>query len=68
MPAFDNIHITKIWRHSNETDRIHYIISGPEWKRHLYTSDSSPLGRELAKALLERGYEGPKDTLPVVTV
>lgn len=63
MPHLSGIEIRRAWRHSNETGRIHYIVTSHEGvDRHLYVAEESALGRVLNNALLDQGYTGPKSS------
>ena len=63
MPYLDGFTITKAWRHRDEVDRIHYIVSVDGRPRHLVADKRRSGGMyELLELALEaKGYTGPKE-------
>lgn len=62
MPRLNGtVQITKAWRHTGETGKIHFIMTTHDGgERHLCERDGRALYRLLDEALLAQGYTGPK--------
>jgi hypothetical protein len=54
--------IRRAWRFRSEPDRIHFVVATHEGDdRHLFTQETSALGRVLDEALRAQGYDGPSE-------
>ncbi len=63
MPHLDDRVITRAWRFSNETGRIHYVAVRPDGSdRHLITDKGDPLYEVIDAHLVSLGYTGPANT------
>lgn len=61
MPVLNEARITKAWRHTGETGRIHYTVKKANGDpRHLVVDEGSALYEVLAQHLDALGYTGPK--------
>jgi hypothetical protein len=61
MPHTPDLHIVRAWRYATESDRVHFIVASHDGgRRHLYTPNTSALGRVLDAELNHLGYTMPK--------
>lgn len=61
MPTV-GLEIRRAWRFRSEPNRVQFVVATHEGKnRHLFTQNTSALGRVLDESLRAQGYEGPSD-------